>query len=519
MRDQVDLLWSYVRGCWRFRWYALGVAWLVAVVGWGVTLQMPDQYRASAKIHVDTDSMLKPLMRGLVIESNVERRIALMSRTLLSRPNLEEIARQADLDLGAGTPAEYERIVRNLESRLRLSGTGRDNLYNIQYTHADPRLARDVVQVAVNLMIEESMGQSRADTESATRFLDRKIEEYAARAEAAEQRRIDFRRENAAELSGGGGDFYGRLEGSRGDLEEASFQLELARSRVRELERQLAGETPVFGIMPDSGPVADIATPELDRQIAELEEQIDTLLLQYTRAHPRVDGMERRLARLEGERAAEQARLRAERAQQPAAPAAGLDRNPVHQGIRAALASARSDLAAATTRVRQHQQRIAELERRVDTVPEVEAQFAQLTRDFESIKNRHQELVNRRQTAEISSEVERSEDQVEFRIVEPPRVPTSPDAPNRPLLVTASLGAAAAGFGGSGLLLALLFPAFYNRVSLQEAVQMPVLGAVQHVHTAHSRRRWLLGCGLYVCAVGLLVVAYGGVLVIAADLL
>lgn len=516
MREQFDLLVNYVRGMWRFRWYALAAAWVIAGVGWAASLQMPDQYRASAQIHVDTESMLKPLMRGLVLESNVERRVALMTKTLLSRPNLEEIARRVDLDLRADSAVDRERIIRDLESRLRLSGTGRDNIYNIDYTHAEPRLARDVVQGAVNLMIEESMGQTRADTDSATRFLDRKIEEYAARADAAEQRVIDFRREHASELAGSGGDFYQRLENARGQLEEARFQLELARSRERELERQLAGETPVFGMMAESGPRAEVATPELDDRISRLDDEIEELLLKYTREHPRVSGLELRLARLEREREAERQRLAAERAQTPATAGVDLDRNPVHQGIRAALVSARSDVASATSRVDQYRDRIAALEQRVDTVPEVEARFADLTAERNSIKTRLDELVERRQTAEISSEVERSEDQVEFRLVEPPRVPTAPDAPNRPLLVTASLGAAAAGYGGTGLLLALLWPAFYTRVGLQEALQLPVLGAVEHVRTARvRRRRWLEGC-LYCLGVGLLAAGYGGVLLLAA---
>ena len=514
MREQIDLLWSYVRGAWRFRWYALGVAWLVAVAGWVVSLEMPDEYEASAQVHVDTESVLKPLMRGMVVESNVERRVELMTRTLLSRPNLEEIARETDMDLAAETPADFERIVSNLESRLRLSGAGRNNLYRVSYQGRDPQQTRDVVQATVDLLVEEIMGRSRQDSASATRFLDRKIEEYKARMQTAEQRLIEFRREHGANLSESG-DFYSRLQDRRSKLEEARFELNLAESRVAELQRQLEGETPVFGIMQEEGVAgAGIETPELDQKIAKMEEELDQLLLKYTEEHPRVSSLERQLQRYRNEREAKRQRLAEQRGDQPSG-AGSLDRNPVHQDIRAALAQAKADVAAARTRLEQYRQQVAELEDRVDKTPEIEARFRELRRNYEDIKQTHDKLVDRRDTAEISAEVERSDDQVEFRVVEPPRVPSEPAAPNRPLLITASLGAAAASYGALGLLLTLMWPAFYTRAELQSALNLPVLGTIEKVRTPQVKRRGLMELVLYGLVIGLLLAAYLAVMGVA----
>ncbi|NIP88296.1 MAG: hypothetical protein GWN84_15120, partial [Gammaproteobacteria bacterium] len=187
-------------------------------------------------------------------------------------------------DLQANTPAQFDRIVSDLEGRLRLSGAGRDNLYRISYRGRDPRRTRDVVEATVNLLVEESMGRSRRDNVSATRFLDRKIEEYKARMDNVEQELIEFRKAHSAELSGGG-DFYSRLQDRKTKLEEARFQLELAQSRVEELERQITGETPVFGIMPEregDAVGAQMETPELDQKISKLEEELNRLLLKYT---------------------------------------------------------------------------------------------------------------------------------------------------------------------------------------------------------------------------------------------
>lgn len=519
MREQIDQLLSYVHGAWRFRWYGLAGAWVLAISGWAMTFNLPDEYESSAQVHVDTASMLKPLMRGMVIESNVERRVELMTRTLLSRPNLEEIARQTDMDLKASTPAEFDRIVDELEDDLRLVGTSQDNLYRITYLGHDPRHARDVVQATVNMLVEESMGRSRQDSQSATRFLDRKIEEYQARLDAAEQRLIEFRRAHAAELSGGG-DYYSRLQDRQSRLEEARFELELARSRVTELERQLGGEEPVFGMMPDDGQFgADIATPELDQKIATLEEELDQLLLKYTDNHPRVDTLRVQLARFRKERDEKRRELAEAQAEQPSSAQSDVNRNPVYQDIRAALAQARAEAAAARTRVEQYSKQVTELQARVDSTPEVEAEHESLQRQFQEVKQTYDELVERQQTAEISAEVERSEDQVEFRVVEPPRVPSEPAAPNRPLLITASLGAAAAGYGALGVLMALIWPVFHTRAALHQAMQLPVLGAIEQVRTARARKRVSIELAVYAGAIATLLTAYGVIMAIALEFL
>jgi hypothetical protein len=61
-----------------------------------VVFKIPDQYEATARIYVDTQSILKPLMAGLTVQPNVEQQVSMLSRTLISRPNLEKLVRMAD---------------------------------------------------------------------------------------------------------------------------------------------------------------------------------------------------------------------------------------------------------------------------------------------------------------------------------------------------------------------------------------------------------------------------------------
>jgi len=56
-----------LRGMWKHRWLGLVMAWVVAAVGVVTIFRIPDKYEASARIYVDTQSILKPLMSGLAI--------------------------------------------------------------------------------------------------------------------------------------------------------------------------------------------------------------------------------------------------------------------------------------------------------------------------------------------------------------------------------------------------------------------------------------------------------------------
>src|SRR5262245_32310509 len=91
-------LFALARRVWKYRWIGLGLAWLLGTVGIVVAFVVPNRYESSAKIYVDTQSVLKPLMSGLAVQPNVQEQVAMLGRTLITRPNVEKLIRMADLD-------------------------------------------------------------------------------------------------------------------------------------------------------------------------------------------------------------------------------------------------------------------------------------------------------------------------------------------------------------------------------------------------------------------------------------
>ena len=185
MQELIKQLFGIARGMWRYRWPGVFAAWLVAIVGVVVVFRVPDQYEASARVYVDTQSILKPLMAGLTVQPNVAQQVNMLSRTLLSRPNLERLVRMADLDLGAKAVEAQDALITDLGKRIEIRDAGRDNLYTLAIKDNDQDRARLIIQSLTSIFVESSLGASRKDTDVARAFLDEQIRRYEAKLEEA----------------------------------------------------------------------------------------------------------------------------------------------------------------------------------------------------------------------------------------------------------------------------------------------------------------------------------------------
>src|SRR3569623_3334034 len=177
MQDAVAQIIQHVRATWRYRWYIMLVAWPVSIGGWIYVQTMPDEYQASARVYLDTQSMLRPLLSGLAVQSNAQSEVELMTRTLLRRPNLEKVARMTDQDLKAKTPEQMEMLHTKMLAKLNIEDTRRQGLFRISYEDNNQQLDTRVVQALLTFFMETSLGESRKGTDVARRYLDEQIKE------------------------------------------------------------------------------------------------------------------------------------------------------------------------------------------------------------------------------------------------------------------------------------------------------------------------------------------------------
>jgi len=323
-----------LRGMWLHRWLGLFLAWGVGVVAGIAVFTMPDKYEASARVFVDTDSVLKPLMSGLTIQANTEQQIAMLSRTLISRPNVEKLVRMADLDLGIKSPSDKEALIERVTKSLNIKSVGRDNLYTLGYLDTDPERARKVVQSLTTIFVESSLGDKRSDTDSARKFIDEQISIYQKKLEEAENRLKMFKLQNieiGLDKDGGAG---GRLSDLSGQLSQARLELREAENSRDAIKRQLVGEEPV--LLPDTpGTESSVSIPDIDGRIDAQKRNLDALLQRFTDNHPDVLGSRRIIKDLEEQKVKEIAVRKKAAAANPAA--ASLNLNPAYQQMKVSL--------------------------------------------------------------------------------------------------------------------------------------------------------------------------------------
>lgn len=485
MNEIVEQLRRAVRDVWLHRWIGLTAAWLIVVVGAVAIYLMPDQYEASARVYVDTQSVLKPLMSGLAVEPNLDQQIAMMSRTLISRPNIEKVVGMSDLNLAAKSSDQIESQIDYLTRSIEMRSSGGINLYTISFRNSNPESARKVVQALLTIFVESNLGNKRKDSDTARRFIDDQIKSYEQKLTQAENALKEFKITHLGTTSGK--DYFTQMTEAGSDLAAAKLQLEEAQNGRDAMRRQMTGEDPV--IM-GGGDAQQPAVPEIDSRIAALKQKLDEMRLHFTDAYPDIVATKRIIGELEQQKKADlAARAKASPGRSP------LAGNPVYQQLQVQLAQSESEVAALQTRVAAYQARYERLKAAATNVPKIEADLQQLNRDYDVNKANYEKLIARRESAQMSSDMDASAGLVEFRVIDPPRVSPKPVAPNRVLLISMVFLGALAGGIGVAFMMGQVRPTFSDRKSLRDISGLPILGAVTMIWTeaqVRARRRKLV---------------------------
>ncbi|MCH8538655.1 MAG: chain length-determining protein, partial [Alkalimonas sp.] len=217
-----------------------------------------------------------------------------------------------------------------------------------------------------------------------------------------------------------------------------------------------------------------------DERLAELRTQLDNLRMRFTDNHPDVRETLLLIERLEQQRQEEIDTLR--RIAAGGSLDTNLSQNELYVRLMTAISELEGELASRRVRLANHESRLEELRNRMDRVPQIEAELTGLNRDYNITRTKYEQLLSRRESAELSRRVDDSEMDMQFRIIDPPRVASRPAGPNRQLYYSMVLFFGVGAGVGIAFLRNLISPVLTNTLQLKSISSFPVFGVISHIN-------------------------------------
>lgn len=510
------LIHQYLRAAWRRRWMGVTVAWLVCGLGWVGVYLIPNQFESTARLFVDADAILTPLLHGIAAESAPTTQLEILQRTLLSRPNMEKLISKTDLDLTINSPTDRERLISQLADTIRVVPQTK-NLFTITYRDKRPKMAHDVVQTLLTIFVESATGGNRSDMENARRFLEHQIASYEQQLRGAEKRRADFRARYIDILPNAATPGVPALEAARNNVTALDGTLQ-DMVMVRDALKEEVDKTPPMLVAETAQQqmALGMGLPAPKTRLEEAQDVLRMLLLKDTDNHPDVIAQRKLIESLKSappDKASAPAPTGAATAGRATGAPAAQSRsvpNPVYDQLKVKLIDAESQVASL---LRQRDTAVAyraKLEKIQQEQPGLIAEYENTDRDYAVLRKSYEDLLSRLQSANIAQAADTQADKVKLQVVDPPEVPRLPVAPNRMLLVTGVLMVGC----GAGLGLTVLFGQVDRSFSTADDLRslgLPVLGGISVLGLA-SLRQQLTTVARFGVAVVLLVGVYGGLI-------
>jgi len=503
----LDSLWQIA---WRRKWLIIIPAVLIGVGAAFYIRQLPNQYRSETLILVVPQQVPTSYVRSTVT-ARIEDRLQSISQQILSRTRLEQVIN--DFNLYPKERADKE-LMEDIVETMRTRDIGlniiRGDSFRVSYTAGDPRTAMRVTERLGSLFIDESLRDREVLADGTTQFLSTQLDEAKRKLVENENKLLEYQHQHDGELPSQSAANQQALNNAEMALRSIGESLNRDRERRITLERTVADilEAPDEKPVPSPDAARRPATVNLEDELMVQKQALLATELKLRPDHPDVKKQRRVVEELE--KRVEASRLAGELTVKSSNPVVAID-----PGKRKKLADARIEL---DNLDRQIQGKVAEESRlqgmvglyqaRLQAAPLREAEINALTRDYETLQQSYRSLLQKKEEAQMSANLEKRQIGEQFKILDPARMPERPASPDRPRLYLMALFAAiASGFAAAGLR-EFFDNTLRTEADVRAALNLMVVATVPSIRdAAAATRRWqkslAVGAGaLTVLAVG-----------------
>jgi len=505
MQQDLSEIYFYVKGMLKYRRVAILVMLFVCTCAWLYVFLMPNKFESKAKVHIDSATVIRPLMRGMVIDPDVSAMIRIIQQLMFTRPNLEKIIELSLLNNTKNKAKDNTDVIEKLKTDITIKSGGDKDIFDIAYSSPDAEVAKSVVQAVLTVFSEQTQGKALADANDAQNFIEQQLRDYEIRLQEAEKAKEEFKRSHMDVLNIET-DQFRLIEKLKQDLQSAKTSLQQAEAKKTVLGtqvRDIQESNEEWGVTN----LSQELSPEASR-IQALKDKRTDLMLKYTDRHPEIVGIDKLIESLEKQKA-EKKNKEADASEFISAEKLS---NPYVQTLKSAYDAAEADVASINALIDSISSRIEKLEIGLNERLTIETDMKNLNRDYETISKQYSSLLDRREQAHITERVDDQTSRLKFKIADPPSKPLKPTFPNRILFYSLILIMGLVIGFGVAFLIYFIRPVYMSAKQVRAVTGLPSLGSVSLTSQGElktSGRDWVL-----ILTIAVLMTGYAGVMTI-----
>lgn len=514
---------EYARILWRRKWLivlpAVAVAAAIAIVVW----RLPNVYESTTLLIVRPPTISSDVV-PTISESDLSMRINNINRVAQSRSSLEPLILKYDLykrerESGQAMEQIVEKMQKDITVEIEHGRNENIPAFRITYRERDPRKTQSVTSELASMYVNT---QARDMTQVGTQtreFFEQQLADAKAQLDEIDRRRLEYMSQHVNSLPTQAQALVAQYTGLReqqkalmaeiGRLNDRRSALAAQLSTLKQVAQQ--SEEDIATQVGD--PKATPAWGALAGRKAGLEAEIQNLLTQYKEAHPDVvakkaelEAVKREMKQIEDSANAKIEQLKKDRAARP-----NLSVNDAQINMQLA----ESEAARMQKQLDMTNAQIADLEGRINAVPEAEVALQAMNREYETKKVAYDDLLKRQATANIGSAIQINAQGETIQVIDPANLPQTHVAPKRLMLVLMGLGL---GLGvGLAFAAACEVPRLLTIQTVDDAAHytnLPVLVSVPELKTPQEatriprRRLMLLAAGIVITIMSIPLLAF-----------
>jgi succinoglycan biosynthesis transport protein ExoP len=513
--NQVPRGWEeYVAIILRRRWWIVLPLFLSWLAVWGFSWFLQTTYQSDALISAEQQKVSDQYVMENV-NVNLQNRLQSTTQQVLSRSSLQGIIEHFKL---YATPPRFSAFfkpkdpvdqMRN-DIKIELIGSpgyrGEFVTFKIHYSADTPELAQQVNSELTSLFINENVKAQRQLSENTTAFLVNELADARTKMEQQEAEVSTFRTKHAGNLPGQLQSNVQILAGLQAQLASTQHALDTSKQQKIYLESLLQQYQSAQASL--GGDSNALSTQILDKELQDLRVRIQDLRSRYTDDHPDIVELKDKIAKNEALRKQAEAEIasnhQTSRATSPIDFSAA---EGVQRGSPTAVMQLQSQLKANQLEIQNEEQHAKDLElqttvyqSRLNMTPETEQELAVFSRGFDEAKFNYNSLLQKQTQSQLATSLGQQQQGQQFRIIDPPKLPNKPSAPNRFLISLVGLGLGTVLGLGIATFLELTDVRFRQEKDLEGVLPARLLVGIPRLSTPREDRsrlivRWM-ECGV-----------------------